>query len=50
MFEGINCMSRSPEVTDGELKAVHAREAATDIEPYRSGVEQMHHAARRSLS
>jgi len=49
VFEGINFMSRSPEMTDGELKAMHARAAAAGMEPYGSGEEQMHRVARRPL-
>lgn len=47
MFEGINFMSRKPEMTEEELSAMHARAEKAGMFPYGASPEQMHTVARR---
>jgi hypothetical protein len=47
VFEGINFMSRDPDMTDAELSAMHARAEKAGMFPYGAGPEQMHRVARR---
>lgn len=46
VFEGINFMSRSPTMTDGELAAMHARAETAGMYPYGASPEQMHRVLR----
>ena len=47
VFEGINFMSRNPEMTDDELTAMHGRAEKAGMYPYGASPEQMHRVARR---
>jgi len=49
VFEGINFMSRKPQMTDEELTAMHARAEKAGMYPYGAGPEQMHSVERRGL-
>lgn len=47
VFEGINFLSRTPVMSDVELKAMHARAADVGMNKYGASEEQMHMVARR---
>eukprot|EP00977_Amphora_coffeiformis_P023037 scaffold12124_cov137-Amphora_coffeaeformis.AAC.3 len=47
VFEGINFMSRNPEMTDEEMTAMHGRAEKAGMYPYGASPEQMHRVARR---
>ena len=49
VFEGINFMSRKPQMTDAELNAMHARAKKAGMYPYGASPEQMHSVARRPV-
>eukprot|EP00550_Attheya_septentrionalis_P007198 CAMPEP_0198285384 /NCGR_PEP_ID=MMETSP1449-20131203/4692_1 /TAXON_ID=420275 /ORGANISM="Attheya septentrionalis, Strain CCMP2084" /LENGTH=1040 /DNA_ID=CAMNT_0043982791 /DNA_START=203 /DNA_END=3325 /DNA_ORIENTATION=- len=49
VFEGINFMSRKPEMTADEMSAMHARAAKAGMNPYGASEEQMHTVARRGV-
>jgi hypothetical protein len=47
VFEGINFMSRKPQMTNEEMTAMHARAEKAGMYPYGASPEQMHTVARR---
>ena len=47
VFEGINFMSRKPQMTPTELTAMHARAEKAGLNPYGASPGQMHTVARR---
>eukprot|EP00546_Thalassionema_frauenfeldii_P022273 CAMPEP_0178907592 /NCGR_PEP_ID=MMETSP0786-20121207/7455_1 /TAXON_ID=186022 /ORGANISM="Thalassionema frauenfeldii, Strain CCMP 1798" /LENGTH=964 /DNA_ID=CAMNT_0020579405 /DNA_START=231 /DNA_END=3125 /DNA_ORIENTATION=+ len=47
VFEGINFLSRKPQMTDEEMSAMHARAKKAGMYPYGASPEQMHTVARR---
>lgn len=49
VFEGINFMSRNPEMSDVELEAMHLRAENAGMYPYGASPEQMHRVARRPI-
>ncbi|KAG7359460.1 alcohol acetyltransferase [Nitzschia inconspicua] len=49
VFEGINFMSRKPQMTDEEMAAMHARAEKAGMYPYGASPEQMHTVARRPV-
>jgi len=49
VFEGINFMSRQPEMTPEQMKAMHARAEKAGMYPYGASEEQMHTVARRPV-
>lgn len=49
VFEGINFMSRSPEMSQTELSDMHARAEKAGMYPYGASPEQMHTVARRPV-
>jgi hypothetical protein len=49
VFEGINFMSRKPEMSDTELTAMHARAKKAGMYKYGASPEQMHTVARRPV-
>lgn len=49
VFEGINFMSRKPQMTEQELTAMHARAEQAGMYPYGASPEQMHTVARRPI-
>eukprot|EP00565_Helicotheca_tamesis_P007048 CAMPEP_0185733512 /NCGR_PEP_ID=MMETSP1171-20130828/19752_1 /TAXON_ID=374046 /ORGANISM="Helicotheca tamensis, Strain CCMP826" /LENGTH=987 /DNA_ID=CAMNT_0028403267 /DNA_START=144 /DNA_END=3107 /DNA_ORIENTATION=+ len=49
VFEGINFMSRKPEMTAEELKAMHTRAEKAGMYQYGASEEQMHTVARRPV-
>jgi len=48
VFEGINFMSRNPEMTPAEMEAMHARAEKAGMFPYGASPEQMHSVARKT--
>jgi hypothetical protein len=50
VFEGINFMSRNPEMSDTELSAMHRRAENAGMYPYGASPEQMHRVAHRSVN
>ena len=48
VFEGINFMSRNPEMTPAEMDAMHARAEKAGMYPYGASPEQMHKVARKA--
>jgi len=49
VFEGINFLSRSPEMTETQLKAMHERAAKAGMNPYGASEEQMHRVEMRPV-
>lgn len=49
VFEGINFMSRKPQMNEAELTAMHARAKKAGMYPYGASPEQMHSVARRAV-
>jgi hypothetical protein len=49
VFEGINFMSRDPEMTDAQLTAMHLRAKEAGMYPYGASPEQMHRVERRPV-
>lgn len=49
VFEGINFMSRKPQMTDEELQAMHQRAEKAGMYPFGADPEQMHTVARRPI-
>lgn len=49
VFEGINFMSRKPEMTEVEMTEMHSRAEKAGMYPYGAGPEQMHSVARRPI-
>ena len=47
VFEGINFLSRNPEMSSEEMAAMHARAEKAGMNPYGAAPEQMHTVARR---
>uniref|UniRef100_A0A6S8T3W1 Uncharacterized protein n=1 Tax=Ditylum brightwellii TaxID=49249 RepID=A0A6S8T3W1_9STRA len=50
LYEGIDFMSRTPEMSDEELNDMHARAEKAGLYPYGASPEQMHHIERKSSS
>lgn len=49
VFEGINFMSRNPEMTEQELNEMHKRAEKAGMYQYGASPEQMHKVARRPI-
>ena len=49
VFEGINFMSRNPQMTEEEMTAMHTRAEKAGMYPYGADPEQMHAVARRPI-
>jgi hypothetical protein len=49
VFEGINFLSRSPELTEKQLQDMHERAAAAGMNAYGASMDQMHHVERRQV-
>eukprot|EP00590_Aulacoseira_subarctica_P000512 CAMPEP_0172435762 /NCGR_PEP_ID=MMETSP1064-20121228/71360_1 /TAXON_ID=202472 /ORGANISM="Aulacoseira subarctica , Strain CCAP 1002/5" /LENGTH=334 /DNA_ID=CAMNT_0013184115 /DNA_START=1688 /DNA_END=2692 /DNA_ORIENTATION=- len=49
VFEGINFLSRSPEMTNEQLTLMHQRASKAGLDPYGASVDQMHIVERRSV-
>jgi len=49
VFEGINFMSRNPQMTEEELTGMHSRAEAAGMYRYGASPEQMHSVARRPI-
>ena len=47
LYEGIDFMSRRPEMSDEELQKMHQRATAAGLDPYGSSPEQMHRIEHR---
>lgn len=47
VFEGINFLSRKPQMSGAELDEMHARAKKAGMFPYGASPEQMHTVARR---
>lgn len=49
VFEGINFLSRKPQMSNEELAAMHSRAEKAGMYPYGASPEQMHTVARRGI-
>lgn len=47
VFEGINFMSRNPQMSDAEMSSMHERAKTAGMYPYGASPEQMHTVARK---